>query len=120
MNPANQTGPNLGSNECLPLQRRVSCEYLQVQKVVEQAIEVLEKAFVYDSQNVEVCESIGVAYGRIKKFDIALEWMDKLLELDPGSILAHTNKSLFLMNQGKIEEAEEEKSKATLKSFEYY
>ena len=44
--------------------------------------------------------------------------MDKLLEVQPDSVMAHTNKSLFLMKLGRIEEAEEEKSQATLKSFE--
>ena len=46
--------------------------------------------------------------------------MDKLLEIDKDSIMAHTNKSLYYMKLGKIEEAEEEKSNAAVKSFAYY
>src|SRR5690606_13729384 len=38
----------------------------------------------------------------------------------PKSVMAHTNKSMFLMRLGKIQEAEEEKSKATVKSFAAY
>ena len=38
--------------------------------------------------------------------------MDKLIEVDPDSIMAHSNKSLYLMKLGKIEEAEVEKEKA--------
>ena len=35
--------------------------------------------------------------------------MDRILAIDPKHIMAHTNKSLFYMQQGKIEEAEKEK-----------
>ena len=34
--------------------------------------------------------------------------------------MAHTNKSLYLMKLGRIEEAEEEKSNAAVKSFSYF
>jgi tetratricopeptide (TPR) repeat protein len=46
--------------------------------------------------------------------------MRKLSEIDPSSVLAHTNMSLFLMKQGKIDEAEEQKSQATIKSFQSF
>ncbi len=46
--------------------------------------------------------------------------MDHLTAVDPSSVLAHTNKSLFLMKMGKIEEAEEQKSLATIKSFQKF
>jgi Tfp pilus assembly protein PilF len=46
--------------------------------------------------------------------------MDQLTKIDPSSVLAHTNKSLFLMKMGKIEEAEEQKSFATIKSFQKF
>lgn len=65
-------------------------------------------------------ESIGVILGRLGKYDEAINWMDKLLAAEPNSVLAHTNKSLFLMKQGKIAEAEEEKAKATLSSFAFF
>ena len=39
---------------------------------------------------------------------------------DPSSVLAHTNKSLYLMKLGKIDEAEEQKSLATVKSFQKF
>jgi tetratricopeptide (TPR) repeat protein len=44
--------------------------------------------------------------GRIERFEEAITWMDKLLSVNPQSVMAHTNKSLFLMKLGKIEEAE--------------
>jgi tetratricopeptide (TPR) repeat protein len=55
--------------------------------------------------------------GRIEKYDEGIGWMEQLLVVNPQSVMAHTNKSLFLMKLGKIEEAEAEKSLATVKSF---
>jgi tetratricopeptide (TPR) repeat protein len=46
--------------------------------------------------------------------------MDQLSLIDPDSVMAYTNKSLYLMKLGKIEEAEAAKATATLKSFSYY
>lgn len=43
--------------------------------------------------------------------------MDNLLKLNPDALMAHTNKSLFYMNLGEIEQAEEQKSLATSKLF---
>lgn len=62
-------------------------------------------------------ESLGVIYGRQEKFEKGIELMDKLLEVNNDSVMAHTNKSLYLMRLGKIDEAEEEKGLATVKSF---
>jgi tetratricopeptide (TPR) repeat protein len=71
----------------------------------------------FDSSLADAYESLGVMLGREEKFQEAIEWMDKLLIVNPQSVLAHTNKSLYLMRLGKIEEAEAEKSLATVKSF---
>lgn len=62
-------------------------------------------------------EAMGVLLGRQGKYDEAIQWMKKLLEVEPHSVMAHTNLSLFLMKQGKIQEAEEHKSMATVASF---
>jgi folate-binding protein YgfZ len=68
-------------------------------------------------KNSDSYEALGVMLGRLDRYQEAIELMDKLAESDPDSVMAHTNKSLYLMKLGKIEEAEAEKSKATLKSF---
>ncbi|MCP4913684.1 MAG: tetratricopeptide repeat protein [Oligoflexia bacterium] len=65
-------------------------------------------------------ESLGVILGRNEKYEQAISYMDKLLDVNPDSIMAHTNKSLFFMKMGKIEEAEKEKSEATFKSFNQF
>jgi Tfp pilus assembly protein PilF len=81
------------------------------------AMVALKKALTFDPGLADAYESLGVMLGRLNKFDEAIEWMDKLLEVNPKSVLAHTNKSLFLMKLGRIEDAEAEKALATVKSF---
>ena len=63
-------------------------------------------------------ESLGVLLGRGGEHGRAAELMDRLVEVDPSSVMAHANKSLALMRMGRIKEAEEEKALATVKSFE--
>jgi folate-binding protein YgfZ len=83
----------------------------------KEAFEFLEKAIEFNSSFADAYESIGVMLGREERFSEAIEWMNKLQKINPNSVMAHTNKSLYYMRLGKITEAEEEKSFATLKSF---
>ncbi len=88
-------------------------ELLVAEKLFKQAIE-LNPVFA------DAYESLGVMLGRMERFSEAIEVMDQLTKVDPSSVLAHTNKSLFLMKLGKIPEAENEKSLATIKSFQKF
>jgi tetratricopeptide (TPR) repeat protein len=87
---------------------------------VDLAMEFMKKAIAFNPAHSDAYESIGVILGRKERYEEAIEWMDKLLAVNKSSVLAHTNKSLFLMKLGKIEEAEAEKSLATVKSFSMY
>lgn len=87
---------------------------------LNEAINAMVRSINFDSTLADAYESLGVILGRMEKFQEAIEWMDKLLAVNPQSVMAHTNKSLYLMKQGKIEEAEAEKSLATVKSFAFY
>ena len=51
--------------------------------------------------------------GRRGELDRATALMHRLLELDPDSVLAHTNLSRFYGEQGRVAEAEEEMRLAT-------
>jgi folate-binding protein YgfZ len=86
----------------------------------ELAMDFMKKAIEFNPEFSDAYESIGVILGRKDRFIEAIEWMDKLLEIKSTSVMAHTNKSLFLMKLGKIEEAEAEKSLATIKSFSMF
>lgn len=84
------------------------------------AEKLLKLAIELDPNFADAYESLGVILGRLNRFPEAIELMDHLTKVDPTSVLAHTNKSLFLMKLGKIEEAEEQKSLATIKSFQKF
>ncbi len=86
----------------------------------ELALKKLKRVIEFDETFSDAYEAIGVIYSRSAQHQETILWMDKLLEKNPTSVMAHTNKSLALMNLGKIEEAEIEKSLATTKSFAMY
>lgn len=86
----------------------------------ELAKEYLNLAITIKPDNADAYEALGVLLGHEGNFTAAIALMDQLEKIDPKSVMANTNKSLYLMKLGKIPEAEEEKNKATLKSFSYY
>lgn len=86
----------------------------------ETAIKEFEEILKIDPSNEDSFEAIGVIFGRMEKFKEGIEFMDKVLEANPDSVMAHTNKSLFYMRLGEIEKAEEEKAQATVKSFSQF
>lgn len=77
-------------------------------------------AIKLDPALADAYESLGVMLGRQERFQEAIELMKELSVVNPKSVLAHTNMSLYLMRLGKIEEAEEQKSLATVKSFQSF
>ena len=87
---------------------------------LKDAEEKLKMAIQLDPGFADAYESLGVMLGRQERFQEAIEWMKKLSSVDSNSVLAHTNMSLYLMRLGRIEEAEAEKSQATLKSFKKF
>lgn len=86
----------------------------------EQAMRVFNHIIEVDPKHENALESLGVILGRLERFEEGISLMDQVLEANPDSVMAHTNKSLFLMRLGKIEEAEEEKAQATVKSFNMF
>ncbi|MCB9060619.1 MAG: hypothetical protein H6622_03750 [Halobacteriovoraceae bacterium] len=82
------------------------------------ATSYLELLLEYNPFYYDAYEIIGVIYGRLEKYQQAIDWMDRLLEKVPNSVMGHTNKSLYYMKIGEIEKAEEEKALATIASFE--
>jgi folate-binding protein YgfZ len=84
------------------------------------AEEFFRMAMALDPSFADAYEGLGVMLGRQERFQEAIEIMQELSIKDPDSVLAHTNMSLYLMRLGKIEEAEEQKSQATLKSFKHF
>lgn len=77
-------------------------------------------AIEMDPNFADAYEALGVMLGRLERYQEAIELMQELSKVDPKSVLAHTNMSLYLMKMGKINEAEEQKSLATIKSFQSF
>ena len=92
-------------------------QFLFLKNQEPDALYVLKKASELFANDAEIVEMYGALLGRLGHFREAIEAFDKLESIDPTSVMAHTNKSLFYMKLGEIEKAEDEKSKATIKSF---
>jgi tetratricopeptide (TPR) repeat protein len=94
-------------------------DYFKVDCLTE-AEECFRLAIKVDPSFPDAYESLGVMLGRQNRYEEAIGLMKLLSEVDPKSVLAHTNMSLYLMKMGKITEAEEQKSLATIKSFQSF
>jgi tetratricopeptide (TPR) repeat protein len=81
---------------------------------------LFRQSLLIDPTFADAYEGLGVMLGRQERFGEAVELMNQLSQVDSDSVLAHTNKSLYLMRLGKIQEAEDEKAQATLKSFKKF
>ena len=86
----------------------------------EKAKELLLIAIELEPEFSDAYESLGVILGREKNFSEAIEVMKQLSEVDPRSVMAHTNLSMYYMQLGDKETAEDHKAKATLKQFEKF
>lgn len=84
----------------------------------EKAIELLRKAITENPKNEDAYESLGVMLGREEKYDEAIKIMQQLELINPQSIMAQTNLSIFYMKIGDKEKAEEHKAKGTVLQFD--
>ncbi len=76
------------------------------------AVSLLREAIELNPTFADAYEALGVILSRHEQYDEAIALMQKLEALDPESIMAHANLSVFYMQQGNKELAEEEKAKA--------
>jgi folate-binding Fe-S cluster repair protein YgfZ/Tfp pilus assembly protein PilF len=87
------------------------------QNKVREAQSYLKICLRVDPTFWDAYEVMGVILGRDEKFQEAIFWIDQILEKNPHHVLAHTNKSLFLMRLGQIELAEKHKQLAANATF---
>jgi len=83
----------------------------------ERALELLERATTVCPSWADAFESLGVILGRLGRHREAIDQMHRLLEIDPSSVMAHSNLSLFHNHLGEIEAAERHLALATRVSF---
>jgi len=74
------------------------------------SIVLLRKAITLDPNLQDAYEALGVILSKQDKLDEAIELMEKLAAINPDSVMAHTNLSVFYVDKGWIEKAEEEKA----------
>jgi len=74
----------------------------------DEAITLLEAAIAVCPGFADAYETLGVIRGRRGELELAIGSMQKLLESEPHSVMAHANLSRFYAQLGRIEEAEEE------------
>lgn len=87
---------------------------------LDEAEKKFRLAIQIDPGFADAYEALGVMLGRLERYQEAIDLMQELSKVDTKSVLAHTNMSLYLMKMGKISEAEEQKSLATIKSFQSF
>ena len=80
----------------------------------DSTIALLEDALLLDPRFEDGYEALGVILHRHQRTDEAITWMQRLAELNPNCVMAHTNLSVFYVAKGMIQEAETEKAKAEL------
>lgn len=78
----------------------------------ELAIEKLKEAIILNPTFEDAYESLGVIISKTEghSTDEAIAVMNELVRLNPDSVMAHTNLSVFYVEQGNKEKAEEEKA----------
>ncbi len=74
------------------------------------AVERLRHALELDPVFEDAYEALGVILSKRDRLDEAIMLMKQLAALNPDSVMAHTNLSVFYVEQGLKDEAEEEKA----------
>lgn len=78
--------------------------------VESESVLALRDCLMLDPSFEDAYEVLGVVLSRRSQLDEAISLMKRLAEINPDSVMAHTNLSVFYVQQGKKEEAEEEKA----------
>jgi folate-binding protein YgfZ len=77
-----------------------------------EAIDFYERAIAVCPTYADAYEGLGVILGRHRRYPEAIGLMHRLLEVDPESVMAHTNLSLYYNHLGRIADAEREAAEA--------
>lgn len=84
------------------------------QKEYLPAIELLRQALALDPEHCDSWEALGVLLEKTDQLDEAIEAMERLRDINPEEIMAHTNLSRFYMKKGWTERAEEAQGQARM------
>src|SRR5437868_8302759 len=78
----------------------------------EQAISEYHAAIEADPTFTEAMHGLARAYQDLNRYDEAIEMANRIVEIDPSDVLAHTSLSILYQKKGMVPEAEAEGNKA--------
>jgi tetratricopeptide (TPR) repeat protein len=80
----------------------------------EQAVDEYKKSLVADPKFTDALHGLSRALQDLHRFDEAIEVAQRISEIDPDDILAHTSLSILYQKKGMVPEAEAEGNKARI------
>ena len=80
----------------------------------EQAIAEYRAAITADPKFTEAMHGLARAFQELNRYDEAIEISERIAQLDPEDVLAHTSLSILYQKKGMIPEAEAEANKARI------
>lgn len=79
---------------------------------IDAAAKVLEEVLAKNPNDQDALEALGVIYGKLDRLDDAVDFMKRLIKINPDHVMAHTNLSQFYMLKKMIQEAEVEQAES--------
>jgi tetratricopeptide (TPR) repeat protein len=80
----------------------------------EEAISEYEAAIAADPSFVDAMHGLARVYQDMQQLDKAIAVANRIVELDPDDVLAHTSLSILYQRKGMVPEAEAEANKARI------
>jgi Flp pilus assembly protein TadD len=87
---------------------------LMVEGQLEKAVVAYQESLVADPSFTEAMHGLARALQDLQRYDEAIAVAQRLAELEPDDILAHTSLSVLYQKKGMIPEAEAEGNKARI------
>ena len=81
---------------------------------LEQAVTAYQESIAADPTFTEAMHGLARALQDLQRYDEAIAVSQRIAELDPDDVLAHTSLSLLYQKKGMIPEAEAEGNKARI------
>jgi len=85
---------------------------LMAEGKLEQAVAAYRESISADPSFTEAMHGLARALQDLQRYDEAIQVAQKIAELDPDDVLAHTSLSVLYQKKGMIPEAEAEGAKA--------
>lgn len=79
---------------------------------LEGAVAKLEEILAIDPAHVDTYSALAVYCQKLQRFDDAIRYANKVVEINPTDAFSYTQLSVIYMRCGKIYEAEEAKARA--------